>query len=363
MLKERLELLNLPPLFKAGTPDRLTGRQWEERRADIYAAVCEYEFGWMPATPPEVRGTVLNSDKFAYCGKATEQRIELSFDTPSGEFKFPLYLLTPNIFEKHPVFVHIAFRPETPDRYVPCEEIIDRGYTLAMFCYNDITADANDDFTSGIATMYGERRKTSWSKIGMWAFAASRVVDYLVTLPETDCANIAVMGHSRLGKTALWAGASDIRFKYVISNDSGCAGAALARESIHHSDAEHVDRIASAFPVWFSGDYAEYANREDEMPYDQHWLLALTAPRYLYVASASLDKWACPESEYLACAAASEAWERQELDGFIAYDKFPRENFTFHEGCVGYHLRPGRHFLSRYDWNKYMDFIDRKTGR
>ena len=190
--------------------------------------------------------------------------------------------------------------------YFPAEEIIDNGFGIAQFYYEDITADAND-FTSGIAPMFERRNDgTDWGKIGMWAFAASRVADILLSFPETE--RLAVIGHSRLGKTALWCGAQDERIDFVFSNDSGCSGAAYER--IKHGGSETIARITEVFPYWFCENYKKFAQYPDTRPFDQHMLLALSAPRFLGVGSAGLDDWADQYSEQLSCVFAGDAWTK-----------------------------------------------------
>ena len=163
--------------------------------------------------------------------------------------------------------------------------------------YNDVTRDTEDNFESGIAKMYPRRNDgTDWGKIGMWAFAASRMMDYIQTLPEIDRQRVYVAGHSRLGKTAIWCGVQDERFAGVVSNDSGCSGAAVTRGK----KGEHVVHITKNFPFWFCKNYQKYIENEENMPFDQHQLLALVAPRPLCVGSATEDEWADPQSEQMA---------------------------------------------------------------
>jgi hypothetical protein len=179
-------------------------------------------------------------------------------------------------------------------------------------------------------------------KFAVWAWGARVVAAYLLTRKEIDPHTLAVIGHSRLGKTALLAGAQDPCFSYVIGNNSGCAGASLFRGK----HGERIKEITQRFPFWFLPDFKQYADHEDELPFDQHQLLALIAPRYLYVTSAEEDAWSDPYSEYLGCVAASELFHKKGLDGLEGNDPH-----------IGYHLRSGTHYLSRYDWDKVMDFI------
>ncbi|MBE5808616.1 MAG: hypothetical protein E7317_09805, partial [Clostridiales bacterium] len=293
----------LPPLMVMQDGEKVrTEEQWRARRAELIDMLAREEYGYTPQAPDEVTGTVESSAE-AFAAKAVQETVTLSFDTPNGGFSFPFTLIVPHADGPAPVFVVIAFRPDVPDKYLPMEEIIDRGYAVATFCYKDVTSDSAE--MDGIASMYPWDEKTGWGKIGMWAFAASRVMDYLETRPDIDASRACVTGHSRLGKTALWCGAQDERFGMVISNDSGCSGAALSRDKL----GETVKAITDVFPYWFCGNYAAWADREEEMPFDQHMLLSLIAPRKLYVCSAEQDAWADPENEYLACCAASEAWQ------------------------------------------------------
>lgn len=372
MIREQLDALKLPEILRFNSGDEVSLRRdlktpedWKKRRLEIIDLVSKYEFGYSPEAPESVRYEVISENGNAYCGKAVERNIKVSFDTPNGEFSFPYYLLIPkytksdvnsNPDKKSPVILHIAFRDDVPDRYVPAEEIIDNGFALALFCMNNVTEDRDDGFTSGIAAMY-DRDYSSWGKIGMWAFAASRVLDTLGNFGGLDLENVAVMGHSRLGKTALWAGAQDERFKYVMSNDSGCSGAAIARAWTLDPRCERIHIINKVFRYWFNEEYKNYNENEDNFPIDQHFLMAATAPRYLYVASAAEDFWANPKGEYLGCASVSDVWKLLGKSGFIAPDRYPEIDDYFHDGNIGYHLRSGTHALSRYDWNRYMQFI------
>jgi hypothetical protein len=225
------------------------------------------------------------------------------------------------------------------------------------FCYNDVTRD-NADFTDGLAGLVypdGNRAPDACGKLGLWAYAASAVLEYASTLPELDKDRITVTGHSRLGKTALLAGAIDERFYCAISNDSGCGGAALARENT----GETIKNIAEKrFPYWFCENYRKYIDNEDAMPFDQHWLIAANLPHRAYVASAEGDLWACPRNEYRSCIAASEYYEAAIGCGFVYTGTHPRVGRCFHKGMIGYHERPGTHYLSREDWAYYIKYLN-----
>ncbi|MDD3243666.1 MAG: hypothetical protein PHD32_08095 [Eubacteriales bacterium] len=337
MLCEELKKRQIPPVpMNNGAPDR-------ERIIDT---LCREEYGFLPPAAP-VTARVL-AEKADFCaGKATLRKVELSCALPTGSFAFPVSLVVPNAPGPHPAFVHVNFRPEVPDAYMPTEEIVDGGFAVCSFCYNDVTQDADDGFQSGLAGQLKAAGVLRCGKIGLWAWAVMRVMDYLQTRSELDPHRIAVIGHSRLGKTALLAGALDERFALVISNDSGCSGAALSRGK----NGERIADICRVFPYWFAPEYAQYAGREAELPFDQHWLLALAAPRRLYVASARGDDWADPQSEYLGLLAAGSCF------GETLPEVFPDVDRPVFGEKLGYHVRSGLHYLSRYDWQQYMAFL------
>lgn len=324
--------------------------------------IMQYEvYGYLPQKPDKLEWTVKNNYIGNFCaGKATAQYVELTAYWGEKSFKFPFVAVIPTAKGPHPFFIHINFRPNVPDRYMPTEEIVDQGFACLSFCYEDVTKD-NNDFTSGLAgVLYenGVRNPRDCGKIAMWAWAAQRVMDYAETEPRLDKSCTIVCGHSRLGKTALLCGATDERFKFAYSNNSGCSGASITRDKV----GERVADITKMFPYWFCESYAQYANREHEMPFDQHYLIASVAPRYAYVASASEDLWAAPDSEMLSCVAASEAYESMGLVGFVCENRLPEIGDIYHEGCIGFHERAGLHYFSREDWNKLILFVKKKAG-
>ncbi|HBN83304.1 MAG TPA: hypothetical protein DDZ89_05615 [Clostridiales bacterium] len=356
-------------LIRRGVPDVLMldhGKKvvcredWAKRRQEIIQLLCSEEYGFPPSQPIDWSYELLSEEKNFCAGNVTLTKILLKLKLKNNEFSFPFYSAIPNDMDKKvPAFVHICFRDSIPDKYMPTEEICDNGFAVFSFCYHDIVPDRKDGLSEGLgAVMYpeGKRNPDDCGTIMLWAWAASRVMDYVQTLESIDLSNIAVVGHSRLGKTALLAGGLDERFAYIISNDSGCSGAAITREKT----GEHIVHITKSFPHWFCQNYVRYVGNEDHLPFDQHFLLALSAPRKVYVASATLDTWADPDSEYLSCVAASPVYELLGFKGFIHGDQYPKGWDTYHEGNIAYHLRTGTHYFGRYDWNRYMEYIKKQ---
>lgn len=344
-----LEERKLPPLLPVNHAEGMS----PARRQEIIELLSREEYGFLPDPPAEIRTELLHAEPCDFAGKACHTRARLGFDTPGGPFSFPVDFVVPYSDEKPPLIIYISFTPYDNGRYKPVEEIIDSGFAFATFCYEDITADSADGFSSGLAALYPRHGgKTDWGKISMWAWAASRALDYALTISEIDPDRIFCVGHSRLGKTALWCAGTDTRFAGAYANNSGCSGAALSRGKM----GEKIENITRVFPFWFCERYAAYAGREEEAAFDQHFLLALLAPRLLYVASAAGDAWADPASEFLCCAAASPAWERSGMNGFVCGPSLPETGAFFPQGRIGYHLRSGTHYHSRYDWNRFMEF-------
>ena len=326
-------------------------------KKELIDTLLAEEYGYLPERPFSVTAEEVKRDVSFCAGKADLVTLSLTCKAEWGEYAFPVYYVCPKGKDAPvPAFIHINFRDNIPDRYQPTEEIIDKGYATLTFYYNDVTKD-DGDFTSGLAGVIypeGNRPMGACGKIGLWAYAAMAIMDYAQTLPELDRERITVIGHSRLGKTALLAGALDERFYCAISNDSGCSGAALAREKT----GERIVDIMKRFPYWFSETYAKYIDNEDALPFDQHWLIAANAPHRVYVASAEGDAWACPLNEYRACIAASEYYESKVGSGFVYTGSRPKIGRLFHKGMIGYHLRSGNHYLSREDWGYYIKYLE-----
>lgn len=360
MLLNELNERRLPDVLALSNGEKADDlKLWSKRRTEILDILKSEIYGYSPPEPKNVIGTVKQCDTNAFAGKALHSVIDIQFDTPKGEFSFPVNLIIPKKNSSVPLFLHIAFRPDIPDRLYPVEEIIDGGFATASFYYEDIALDIDDCFRAKMAGMFaGKKREPGdWGKISMWAWAASRVMDYLQTVKEVDKERIAVIGHSRLGKTALWCAAQDERFSMGVSNNSGCSGAAITRGK----KGEQIKDITKKFSYWFCQNYRKYSDNEENMPFDQHFLLAAVAPRPVYVSSAMEDEWADPISEFLACAAADRVYGLSGLKGLGTPDEFPQPGTVLHEGKIGYHLREGTHFLSRFDWQCFMKYMEKHT--
>lgn len=278
------------------TPDLLTmtdgtpvtsSAQWEARRGELLNILAREQYGTF--LPPSTASARVMAPPMPVCaGHALQETLEVRFDTPAGEFAFPLRFLYPADGQVHPLFLLLNFRPLIPDIYCPAEEILDNGFALAVVCYTDITAD-DGDWGSGLCGHYPRKHPdTDPGKLVFWAYAASRALDVLTLRPEVDARNIAVIGYSRLGKAALLCGAQDARVRFTCANDAGCSGDAL--EQTKHPGAEDYATMARSFPYWFCGNRSRYIDHPEERPYDQHFLLGAIAPRFAAVSSASLDR-------------------------------------------------------------------------
>ena len=350
-----------------------TADQWyAERRPELLGLFDTEMFGKAPGKYPDTSYEVLEEDRQALGGKAIRRQVKIKFNG-TGRYILVLMYLPNDAGGKVPAFLGINFKgnaainadpailypdeghvraygvhPAVPrgaqaSRW-PVEEIIKRGYGVVTFHTSDVDPDFDDGFRNGVhGIFYNEGQNypapDEWGTISAWAWGMSRVLDYLESDPDVDATKVASIGHSRLGKTSLLAGIRDERFAMVISNCSGCCGAALSRRRF----GETVEAITTHFPHWFCGNFFKYADHEDQLPFDQHEFLALVAPRPLYVASAEQDGWADPVGERLALQ------EAQKVYDFLGLDR----------GLTGYHIREGAHNITLEDWNHYMDFADR----
>ena len=373
-----LPTVSLPQLLSQPT----TTDHWEKsRRPELLDRFRRLEYGITPVLPSACIRFSIAQELSVLCGKGVKKAVDVAVDAPIKPFSFRFWLYLPTHVAKAPAFVMINNRTsgkirvdiasETDNPFWPVEYILSRGYATAAFNTTDIDLDINDGnrdtlfrYQNGILQYFEEytphRDPSLWQTISAWAWAASRVMDYLVTDPGIDSSRVGVIGHSRGGKTALWCGAQDQRFHYVISNNSGCSGAAVARGNT----GEQISDINRSCPFWFCDNYKQYSADPAAMPFDQHMLLALIAPRLLYIGSSSEDSWADPKSEYRSAVEASPAYH---LYGFQGVRKvsgvLPDCNQPLQEGRIGYHVKSAGHSLTVYDWEQYINFEQRHAGQ
>jgi hypothetical protein len=325
-------------------------------------------------------------------GKAIRRQVEIQIKKDDLTLDFTILLYLPKSIEKVPVFAGYNFygnhtitsdvnviiseawardnesfgiinnqlteqsRGVRTDRWA-IEKIIDAGYGLATIYYGEIDPDKND-FSDGIHPFFyvddqQQPATQEWGSISAWSWGLSRAMDYFEEDDKVDESKVIVFGHSRLGKTSLWAGATDERFAGVISNDSGCGGAALSKRRF----GETVWRINNSFPHWFCKNFRMYNKNEKALPADQHELLALIAPRPVYVASAEEDQWADPRGEFLSAFYATPVYEIYGKKG-IPSDEMPKVNQPI-QNTVAYHIRTGKHDVTDFDWEQYIKWANK----
>jgi hypothetical protein len=359
-MKEMARLIDgfhLPPLARLESGKQVQNtEEWRKRREEILSLLQREMYGTTPP-PCTTEGTVLREDRAAYSSKAVERGIEIGLDAPGGRAAFPLTLVVPQKQPLKGVFLNLAFmiRGEDGLRYCPScpiEEIIDEGFAIAIWDYLDVASD-DGDFSRGLAGVFPRDAETGWGKIGVWAYSMSRVADYLKLLPEFENVPFAAIGFSRLGKTALWAGAQDERFNFVMPIGSGTGGLGFTRRNRKES----ITALQKNNGHWFCKNFRRYINDAEALPFDQHFVIAACAPRPVLSAAGLEDQWADGENEYLACIAASEGYRLAGGSGFIGLDRIPRSPAVFAEGDIALSFRYGTHFLSRADWRFAMDYM------
>ena len=383
-------LLPDPLVTSAGAPVDSPAVWRDARRGEILELFRTHVYGRAPAAQTEMPCEVFEEDLRALGGTAIRRQVAVRVAAGSKELRIDLLLHLPASAARQPVpvFVLLNFggnhtthpdpaialprsylkperlpaedhRGDKADSYA-VEAVLARGYGLATAYYGDIDPDFHDGFRNGahgLLDSSGDRPVDAWGAVGAWAWGLSRILDYLATDNGVDATRVAVAGHSRLGKTALWAGAQDERFALVFSNDSGCTGAALARGK----QGETIQNINESFPHWFCETYKRYNGREEELPVDQHMLLALITPRPLYVASATEDLWADPAAEFAACVATAPVYRLLGWPGLEDANQPPPDQPRT-AGRMGYHMRTGKHALTAYDWARVLDFADAQLG-
>lgn len=369
-----------------------TVRQWEKiRKPELLNFFSTNVYGKVPGKLKISKWEVVEQSDDALGGKAKRKQVDLIFEKNGKTLFFNILIYLPKNLEKAPLFLGYNFygnhticddvniriseawtrdndsfgisnnqlteksRGVRKERW-QVNKIIDAGYGLATIFYCEVDPDRND-FSDGIHPLLYKKQQqrpdaNEWGAISAWAWGLSRAMDYLEKDKDVDASKVIVFGHSRLGKTSLWAGASDERFAGVISNNSGCGGAALSKRAF----GETVGRINSSFPHWFCRNFMNYNRNEHALPVDQHELLALIAPRPLYVASAEEDQWADPHGEFLSAFHTTPVYALYGKTG-IPSAKMPPVNQPI-QNTVAYHIRTGKHDVTAYDWEQYIKWAD-----
>lgn len=285
---------DLPAIAKLPDPLQLkngrtvsTPAEWPARRAEIVAMLEHYEYGHMPP-PPKVH-VVEETATPVFDGKAMDIRATLMFDDKPLRMHAGMFVPQGAPGRRYPAVIETD-PPWDPNSLDVARRLVERGYILAGYDRNDLDKD-DAGRSDGVHPLYPEY---DWATLAAWAWGASRTLDYVLMRPEADTAHVAVTGHSRGGKTALWAGALDERFALVVPHASGAGGAGCFR--IAGDDAESLEAITSPkrFHYWFHPRLATFAGRETRLPFDQHFLKALVAPRALLSVEGLDDRWANP---------------------------------------------------------------------
>lgn len=335
------------------------------RRGELLELFRDQVYGRRPETRYSVRFEQTAENTTAFDGAATGRAFDAIIKIDDRSYSFPFVVFVPNgITGKVPAVVHINNRYFVPletaleknDPFWPVETMIRRGYATASFHTSDVDPDKKDGYEGGIRSFFADGKPptdNAWRSLSAWGWAASRVLDYLETVDAVDASRVAVSGHSRGGKTSLWAACEDERFAIAYSNNSGCGGAALSRRAY----GETVGRITTSFPHWFCKPFAAYAGCENELPVDQHEVIALIAPRGVYVASADQDLWADPKGEYTSLVAAAPVFQLLGKQS-IETASMPSLGQQRVVGQTGYHIRAGGHGLGDEDWGFFLDFAD-----
>ena len=353
-----------------GTPVKDSATWEAKRRPELLALFRDQEYGYLPDMKDvelSIRVADTRCNFHTMDSRAVRKTVEFTAVRNGIHFSFEGVVFIP-AEAKEPVgcFLTVCNRgikDGDPARHFlspfwPAETIVSRGYAAAVILTQDIAPDYDEGFTTRFHKLFPEltgdaRPDNAWGAISAWSWGASRMMDYFEQDPMIDEHHVAVVGHSRGGKTALWTAAQDERFAMAISSCAGNSGDALARGST----GERIEDIVTRFPYWFCKNYRQYAGHEEQMPFDQHMLVSLIAPRLVYTTSKTFDKWAFQKGQFESLVQATPVYRLYGLKGMPAMEQ-PSHERPIHDGEIGYHLKTGNHDMDEYDWDRFLDFAD-----
>ena len=401
----------LDPLRLADGRIVTTSQQWfTQRRPQILRLFEENIFGHTPdaAKNAITHARIIEHNEHALNGLAVREQVELTFEpapgiTPSPQaertLRLLIYIPAAAAAAHHPVPVvlglnflgnqtvlddpaiqptpiwtqpkgstelqHVAPSDDSRGRATDQWQVrmlLSRGYGFATAYYGDLEPDFKNASQYSARNLFGpiDNAPDAWGAIGLWAWGLSRALDYLVLDAYVDPAHVAVIGHSRLGKAADWAAAQDTRFAAVLSNESGHGGQSIQRRAL----GETVAHLEHSFPYWFCPNYAKWVDHDSEIPSDGNLLLSLIAPRPLYVGSAVGDEWSDPKGEFLSAVSASRVYKLLGKPALAPDTPQPALDHPIGlDGFVAYHERTGKHDVTAFDWEHYLDFLDNRWGK
>jgi hypothetical protein len=374
-----------PLVCQDGSPVTNAETWFAKRRPEILQLYRDEIFGRSPVRPTNMTFNVWEISTNALGGTAIRKQIEINFSgtskgpfahlllyTPAGKISVPTFLCLQfngnyTVNDDPAIAIFPVWNGKTGGVAMPknavrgefsrnwkIPETLARGYGIAFIDYNEIEPDlphgAGEQF--GVRKNFPEPKTNDWGVISAWAWGASCALDYLVTDKNVDVQHVILFGHSRLGKTVLWAGAQDTRFAAVIANCSGEMGASLARRDY----GETVDDIVKHFPYWMAGNFKKFAGHWNDLPVDTHFMISLIAPRPLFLNTGSEDRWGDPHGEFLAARAATPVYQLLGKTGLAATEFPPLDHVIL--GDISFNCHTGIHDVLPSDWDGFLDFAD-----
>lgn len=378
-------------LFNDGRPVQ-SPQDWRERRQELIEMLEETVYGKVPEVLYSLATEVLEDWSPAFGEAGKRKQVRMTIATAYGSQSVNLLIYAPAQHAKPvPAFLGLNFfgnqtistdpaihetkvslQKKEEDGTVlleekvmergmfsrgwPIELILQAGFAVATACYNEFDPDYDDGFQNGLHAIFAkpeqQRRTDDWGSVAAWAFGLSRLLNVLMQEPVIDAAHIAAVGTSRLAQTALWAGVCDERFCMVFDNESGAGGSALYQRCF----GETIEAINLRFPHWYCGNFQRYNANESALPMDTHGIVALAAPRPLYMGTAEEDLWSDPRGSFEAARAASPVWELLGKPG-LPNSTFPETDATDFSGSLGFHCRSGGHGVNEFDWQQFIRFF------